>query len=111
MTTLQRKQISVKKKRTVCLSLPNGVAQPKATCDDVEHGNVLTTWPPPEQHHEQSRVEERRAQHCGIPLHVLHHVTYAHGTDGVDAAETDQDGADLLNAERAVYVRLQRERG
>ena len=92
---------------TVRLSLPDGVAQSKASGDHVEHGRVVGGRRPPGERQQQSAVE-RRAGNDDINAPDVRgsHVTNCQRRDSADSSVSDDDESDAMHSQRTVYVGL-----
>ena len=96
---------------TVCLGLPDGVTEPQAAGHDVEVGDVVGFGLPEGQHDQQPRVEGGPCRDEGEALDVARHVADGQGGHGAAGPEADENGSDVLEAQRAAHVRLKQTMG
>ena len=93
---------------TVALRLPDGVAESPQRRDDVVDDLEVGGGDPDEQEHHEAYVQDAADADDRLARHVPRHQADDDREHGVGHAESDHVRADVLDADRARYIRLWR---
>ena len=95
------------RKRTIGLSLPDGVTEAPQRRQDEEHWQKMSVWNPDKEKNDEGGMQDAANGDERFAVHVTLCAANQTGAHGVGHAQNDHAVADVLDADRTADVRLQ----